>query len=98
MSILFGCVMYGVILVTSFVASRIIRRLTRRTDIRSGRGFLIVGLGTAVSVYAVFTSFQLHGALVLSVVASATVGFWCLLAQALVGEREDPARPNGFFH
>jgi drug/metabolite transporter (DMT)-like permease len=98
MSILFACVMYGLVLIISFVASRIIRRLTRRTDIRSGRGFLMVGLGTAVSVYAIFTSFQLHGAPVLSVVASATVGFWCLLAQALVGEREDPSRPTRFFH
>jgi hypothetical protein len=90
--------MFVLILVAFLAMSRTIRRVTRRTDIRNGRGLLIVGMGTAVSLFAGSAFFQLHGPSLLAIVASAVIGFWCLVAQALVGELEDPAHPNRFFH
>jgi drug/metabolite transporter (DMT)-like permease len=89
--------MCALILLVSFLLSRVIRRVRRRAGARNIPGALITGFGTAILGYAVIVFFQLHGPLTLAVVLCAIAGFWSLIAQALVGEREDPAHPNRFF-
>ncbi|MET0255811.1 MAG: hypothetical protein ABW193_08445 [Luteibacter sp.] len=94
----YALVACALIFATAYLVSGFIRRKRMRTGARNVPGAMIIGVGTLVSGYAVFSMFSLHGPLTIAVTMGGLACAWALVAQALVGEREDPGHPNKFFH